>query len=160
MAERSEPVSWRRLEGAIAATAKSLRQTYDAVLAETELTLPEATLVGYVVENGPVTQSQIARGLGASRAAIGLRVDALEGLGYVQRQTDPSDRRVWLISATGSGRDIAERALAIDEWFREAVRDGITPAERQAVVGVLLRIQANLGRMADAGPTIRADPRR
>jgi DNA-binding MarR family transcriptional regulator len=48
--------------------------------------------------------TELARGANMSPQAMGELVDELEGLGYVQRQPDPSDRRAKLIVLTERGR--------------------------------------------------------
>jgi DNA-binding MarR family transcriptional regulator len=48
--------------------------------------------------------SDLARGANMTPQAMGELVDELEGLGYVQRRPDPSDRRAKLITLTESGR--------------------------------------------------------
>jgi DNA-binding MarR family transcriptional regulator len=48
--------------------------------------------------------SDLARGANMTPQAMGELVDELEGLGYVQRRRDPTDRRAKLITLTESGR--------------------------------------------------------
>ncbi len=48
--------------------------------------------------------SDLARGANMTPQAMGELVDELEGLGYVQRGPDPTDRRAKLIRLTESGR--------------------------------------------------------
>lgn len=145
-----ESPPWRRVEGTIIATARSVRQTYDRALAHLEVTLPEASLLTYVTEYGPLTQTQIAKALDAGRAATGLRIDTLERRGMVERNPHASDRRVWLITATDNGRDLAARINRIDEHFRVALRAGLTTDDRHHLITMLLQIQENL-RTIDVG---------
>jgi DNA-binding MarR family transcriptional regulator len=51
--------------------------------------------------------TELARGAQMSAQAMGELVDELEGLGYVQRRPDPSDRRAKLIVLTVPGRRCA-----------------------------------------------------
>ena len=51
--------------------------------------------------------SDLAKGANMTPQAMGELVDELEGLGYVLRQPDPSDRRAKLITLTESGRQCA-----------------------------------------------------
>jgi DNA-binding MarR family transcriptional regulator len=48
--------------------------------------------------------SDLARGANMTPQAMGELVDELEGLGYVVRRPDPTDRRAKLITLTESGR--------------------------------------------------------
>jgi len=48
--------------------------------------------------------SDLARGANMTPQAMGELVDELEGLGYVERRPDPTDRRAKLITLTDLGR--------------------------------------------------------
>lgn len=135
---------WRRIDGTIMETAKSIRRVYDTLLSELELTLPEASLLAYIEESEPMTQVRLSERLGSGRAAVGSRVDALERRGAVERQTDPNDRRVWLVHITPAGRALVARVNDIDRELREQLRRGISRHDRQQLAAVLLRLQANL----------------
>jgi DNA-binding MarR family transcriptional regulator len=48
--------------------------------------------------------TELARGAGMSPQAMGELLDEMEGLGYLRRDADPSDRRAKLVSMTDAGR--------------------------------------------------------
>ncbi|WP_420451890.1 MarR family winged helix-turn-helix transcriptional regulator [Ilumatobacter sp.] len=135
---------WLRVESTLMATARLLRDAFDARLAELGLNLTQASLLGYVDEFGSSTQKRLGDRLGIGRAAIGSVVDRLERLGLVERHPDPGDRRVWLVDVTDAGREIARRVTEIDEILRGELRHGIGREERQALSWVLTRLQVNL----------------
>jgi hypothetical protein len=62
---------WRRFEATLMATSKLLRRAYDTRLADIGLNLSEACLLAYVVEHGPLTQTQVAERIGMGRARPG-----------------------------------------------------------------------------------------
>jgi DNA-binding MarR family transcriptional regulator len=49
--------------------------------------------------------SDLARGANMTPQSMGEIVDELEGLGYVERRADPSDRRAKLVTLTSRGRE-------------------------------------------------------
>lgn len=59
--------------------------------------------------DGDVIPSEIAKKLKFSRARMSHILDSLESKGYVQRRTDPNDRRRVLVSITEEGRDFAAK---------------------------------------------------
>lgn len=134
---------WRRVDGTLMATARAIRLTYDTALAELHLSLPEASLLAFVLEAGPVSQSEIAGKLDAGRAATGLRIDGLERNGLVRRLAHPTDRRVWLVEATDAGRALVERINQIDWTIRTRLRAGISREQRAQLADVLVQIQGN-----------------
>ena len=80
---------WLRVESTLMATARLVREAFDARLVPLDLNLTQASLIGYVAEFGATTQTQLADHLGIGRAAIGSIIDRLERRGLVERQPDP-----------------------------------------------------------------------
>lgn len=124
-------------------TARNIRLAYDNCFEPLGLNLSQASLVGYIAENGPMNQTQLAAALVLGRAATGSLVDQLEKRGLVQRAPDPDDRRVWLVENTAQGAAMAIEIVSIDEQLRKRVRVGISREERQQLADLLLRMSAN-----------------
>ena len=139
---------WLRVESTLMATANSIRGAYDRRLTELGLTLSLASLLAYIRDFGPVTQSRAAEHLGQGRAVTGTQIDKLEASGLVERRPDPDDRRVWMIVVTENGRTLADRVDEVDAVLRAELRDGISRADRHTLAALLLRIQHNLRSVA------------
>jgi len=137
---------WQRVETTLMATARLIREAYDARFATLDLNLTQASILMYVAEFGPVTQTKIADHLGQGRAATGSTLDRLQERDLLERQPDSDDRRVWQIHLTPTGRALIERITEIDEALRTELRTGISREERQALAGVTQQLQANLRR--------------
>lgn len=153
---------WLRVESTLMATARLVRVAFDVRLAPLDLNLTQASLLGYVVEFGATTQTQLADRLGIGRAAIGSVVDQLESRGLVERTSNSADRRVWLVAITTAGTELAQRISEVDEVLRADLRRGIGREERQALAWVMTRLQQNLqlaiaGEPATSGPST-SDP--
>ncbi len=128
------------------ATANAIHAAYDERLAPLGLTLSQASLLSYVCDYGPVTQTRAAEHLGQGRAVTGNHVDKLEALAMLERRPDPDDRRVWLVAITEAGRELASSIADVDRVLRAELRDGISRADRQTLASLLLRLQHNLHR--------------
>ena len=137
---------WRRVESTLMAAASGIRTVFDERLDPLGLTLSTASLLAYVCEFGPVTQTRAAEHNGTGRAVTGTYVDKLEACGLLARQPDPNDRRVWLLVATDAGRAKASEVAEVDEVLRAELRDGISRDDRQALAGLLVRLQRNIDR--------------
>ncbi len=135
---------WLRVESTIMATARAIRQSYDQRFNDLDLNLSEASVLAYVAEHGALTQTQIAKSLGLGRAATGALIDVLEDRALVQRQTNPDDRRVWLVEITIAGKELVEEVYVRDQILRKQLRNGITRQERQQLAAVLVRLGNNL----------------
>jgi DNA-binding MarR family transcriptional regulator len=71
----------------------------------------------------PSTQLAIAQQLGVDRTVMTYLLDDLEREGLIERQADPSDRRVRRIAATGRGR---ARLAELNERLAEAECDALS----------------------------------
>ncbi len=135
---------WLRVESTLMATARLIREAFDARLKPLDLNLTQASLLAYVAEFGATTQTGLAEKMGTGRAAMGTVVDGLEKRGFIERHPDPDDRRVWRVDITNVGRELAARVVGVDEVLRGELRHGIGREERQALSWVLTRLQVNL----------------
>jgi DNA-binding MarR family transcriptional regulator len=130
-------------------TAGHVRHAFDARLEELGISLPEAGVLAYVLEAGPVSQSDIASKLDAGRAATGLRVDGLESRELVRRLSHPTDRRVWLVEITDAGRAMFERITEIDQEVRAQLRVGVTREQRRLLAELMVQIRNNAMRVVE-----------
>ena len=137
---------WLRVESTLMATANAIRAAYDERLAPLGLTLSLASLLSYIAEFGPITQTRAAEHLEQGRAVTGTQVDRLEAHGFVERKPDPDDRRVWLLAITATGVELAASIAEVDRILRVELRSGISRSERQELAGVLVRLKKNLHR--------------
>ncbi len=135
---------WLRVESTLMATANAIRDAYDDRLAPLGLTLSTASLLAYICDFGPVSQTRAAEHLGQGRAVTGTQVDKLESLRLVERRPDPDDRRVWLVASTDDGAELSRAIAEVDEVFRSQLRRGISRADRQTLAGLLVRMQQNI----------------
>ena len=135
---------WLRVESTIMATARAIRQAYDSRFVQLDLNLSEASLLAYVEEFGPQTQTRLADRLGLGRAATGSIVDGLQKRGCVERHPDAEDRRVWLVTLTATGKELVAEISAIDQVLRKELRCGISRADRHQLADLLVRLGGNL----------------
>jgi DNA-binding MarR family transcriptional regulator len=111
--------------------------------ASTGLAAPRLSALSVVVFRGPITLTELAAAEQVRAPTMTRMVAALEAAGLVQRETDPSDRRVAHISATAAGTRVLEqgRRRRIEELRRELA--GLPAAELNTVteaVEILERI--------------------
>ena len=147
--QRSEP-PWARVEGTIMSTARAMRRAYDRAFADIGINLAEATILAHLVD-GQLTQSELARRVGTSRARIGGSIDSLVPKGAVERVADAADRRIWLVTLTDEGRSMWERSVAADRELRKRIRVGTTAKQREQLDEVLTALHKNLLAHLDEG---------
>ncbi len=134
---------WQRVETTMMSAARDIRVAYDHCFEPLGLNLSQASAIGYVHENGPMTQTQLAAALVLGKAATGTLVDHLEGRGLVRRVPNAQDRRVWLVENTDDGAEMAIRIVEVDRQLRARLRAGISSDERRNLADLLMRMSAN-----------------
>jgi len=92
----------------------------------------------------PLSHSQLAELLGVTKGSITGLVDGLEHDGLVKREDRGEDRRTRLISLTPAGIQVAERALPDKLRAIAGLMARLSPAERETLAALLLKVQANL----------------
>jgi DNA-binding MarR family transcriptional regulator len=141
---------WKRVESTLMATARAIRRAFNARYAHLDLNVTQASLLAYLHERGPLSQTQLASALGMGRAATGLIITALEKRRLIERRDNPSDRRAWLIALRPEGEVLIPPIQDVDQVLRSELREGISRTERQQLAALLLRLQSNLGRIREA----------
>lgn len=142
---------WRRVESTLMATSRAIRRAYDRRLSDTGVNLSEASILVFVHEQGPLTQSRIAERIGLGRAAAGAMIDGLCRRDLLQRRPDLGDRRVWLVVTTAKTPAVVEQIEAIDKRLRDELRAGIGREDRQQLAKTLVRLHANLQAILENG---------
>ncbi len=93
------------------------------------------------LSDGPLRMSVIARKLILSRGGTTKVIDRLEGLGYVERQPDPEDRRATMVAITDEGRRIRDAARkVIDAGLEESWAAHLSDDEATVLVEVMDRV--------------------
>jgi DNA-binding MarR family transcriptional regulator len=135
-------------ERVIMTAGRAVRNAYDARFKRLDLNITEGALLATIRRFGPLTQRELAELLYIGRAAAGQFVDRLEARGLVQRDTDPDDRRVWIVSTTREGKALSIEAF--DIYFKTAadLTHGLTDAQRERMIKLLLSIQGNAEEIA------------
>ena len=134
---------WRRVETSVLDTGRLIRAAYDHRFAVLGLNLTSASIVAYVRDFGPVTQTNIAAHLRMGKAATGSAIDKLVDRGVLERQSDPNDRRVWRIALTQDGERFASAAVDLDGQLGAELRRDMTREERQLLYRMLSKLHAN-----------------
>lgn len=90
-----------------------------------------------LMDEGPLTPSQLARRLYLSHGTMTWMVDRMEARGLVARSRDKSDRRKVTVSLTEEGRRTAEQVpMVLQEKF-SAELAALPPAKQEIISGVL-----------------------
>lgn len=99
--------------------------------------------------NGALEMRQLPSALGVTKQAFSQLVDTLVLRGYVERTTDPQDRRRLRLTLTPRGRQVAtlldECARRADEALLSLVGDAAAIAATRRVLACMTAIPADVG---------------
>jgi len=80
-----------------------------------EVTGAAQRLIYYLVENGALRLSELARRTTTDPGILTRQVNAMEEMGLVERRPDPTDRRAALVHLMPRGRRIADKLRAVQD---------------------------------------------
>lgn len=96
------------------------------------------TALAVISEDSPSSQQELARLMGKAPAMCVGMLDEMETAGYVERVRDPKDRRRSVVTLTPKGEDMLAKADAIAAELEADIIQGLTAAERERLIGLLV----------------------
>ena len=132
--------------------ARLLRTTYDRRIRKLGLTRAQWWVLTHLYRGDGVSQTVLAETLEIEKPTLGRLLDRLEAKGWVRREHDPLDRRVWRVHLTKEVEPALRTMRAIAADLRRDALTGIRATERERFVDTLLAIKGNLLRNAADGP--------
>lgn len=108
-------------------------------LQDTEVTMPQLTLLDWVATMPGCSVQEIANGLGLTAPTVSVSVRRLEKAGLLKRQPDPQDKRALQLFLTPQGQALQERAWAFRREKTRRLLAGLSPDERTMLLALLER---------------------
>jgi DNA-binding MarR family transcriptional regulator len=130
-----------------AMTRLRARLRSEAPLDDLPVTWSHLTVLHRIVEQGPVTATELAQAEHVRRQSMAETLAGLRAGGLITDGKDPNDGRKVLVSATAAGRALVERSAATREaWLSKAISNTLDADEHR----VLIRAAEIMDRLADA----------
>lgn len=125
-------------------TARLMRRDFERRSRETGITRAQWQTLAHVQRQEGLNQAQLAENLDIEPITVARLVDRLESAGWVERRSDPRDRRMRRLYLTETAKPLMKqfRALA-DETIGVALA-GLDSNERAQFFDLLMRVRANL----------------
>jgi len=94
-----------------------------------DMTPEQYTLLVRLVEEDGINQKELAQRTARDQPTLTRILDVLERKGLVRKETDPSDRRAFLLYITDEGRKKAEELIPIEKAYDKELFAGMTPEQ-------------------------------
>jgi MarR family transcriptional regulator for hemolysin len=130
--------------------ARLLRRRFEQNARGSGLTRSQWQVLAYLAQNEGIYQSGLADLLEIEPITLCRIVDKLQALGLVERQPDPSDRRVWLLHITPAARPKLTQLGKLGEVTRGEALAGVSEADTERLLKTLQALKANLADARDA----------
>jgi len=124
--------------------ARLMRTAYDRRIRKLGLTRAQWWVLTHLYRGNGVSQTELAETLEIEKPTLGRLLDRLEAKGWVRREHDASDRRVWRVHLTDEVEPALRTMRTIAKGLRRDALTGISAAERERFVDTLLAIKENL----------------
>ncbi len=126
--------------------ARRLHQVCTAAVAEVleggEITALEYGVLAWLQDEPDVDQNALAARMGIDRTTASMLVSTLEERGFVDRRTNPLDRRARLLRLTDTGAAQRERLRPRVRDCQARLLSVLEPAERETLLDLLVRVVA------------------
>ena len=96
-------------------------------------------------DRGEVTQQSLCGQLHLDPTNLVTILNELEERGYATRRRDPEDRRRHLVEVSKKGLAVIDRVSEVMDGVEEELLDGLDPAERRELEGILTSIWERSG---------------
>ncbi len=120
--------------------AESLLKEFEEALAPWQLRNLHLGILSTIERYGPLPQIRIGEYLGIERQTMANLVDDLESRGLVERQTVPTDRRMWAVAIMRKGRQQRERAAAAGSVTAARLCVPLSEHERKTLASILAKL--------------------
>jgi DNA-binding MarR family transcriptional regulator len=124
--------------------ARLMRTAYDRRIRKLGLTRAQWWVLTHLYRANGASQTELAETLEIEKPTLGRLLDRLEAKGWVRREHDASDRRVWRVHLTEEVEPALRTMRTIAAELRRDALAGVSAAERERFVDTLLAIKENL----------------
>lgn len=94
--------------------------------------------------HGNQMQDVFSQELALNKSCVTRSLSRLEELGYVQRESDPNDRRVMQVSLTAKGKKVIPKIRESLHAFTTILNEGLTDTQTRQAENLLMVMRQNL----------------
>lgn len=131
----------------IADLSRLFGRVFDRRAAPLGLTRVQWRALKRIHQSEGITQAELADLLDMEPIAVGRVIDRLQKAGFLERRSDPDDRRVWRLHLLPQSAAVMVDIEAVATSVREDCLAGVDAAELEIALKVLGEIRENLSQL-------------
>jgi DNA-binding MarR family transcriptional regulator len=116
-----------------------------------DLTSPQFAALSIIEDHPRIDQATLAGAIAFDRATIGGVVDRLVSKGFVERITNPADRRARVLTLTREGQEMLIRLRPVVDESQENILPSLTSQERAEFIRLAAKV-AEAGNQLSRAP--------
>ena len=129
---------------AIHDAARLLRLAFDRQAAGSGLTRAQWSVLAHLRRNNGVQQKTLATLMDITPITLARHLDRLEADGWIERRDDPEDRRAKRVFLNPKSEPMFEMMSDLGQRVRLQALQGVSAADEETFMQVLLRVRSNL----------------
>lgn len=130
-------------------TARAVRRLFDQRASAMGVTRAQWRVLARLKREPGLRQVELAERLDMEPITLCRIVDRLEEAGLVERKSDPSDRRAWLLELTKRADPLVKQLRGLAREIAEEAMDGIRESKLRELQERLAAIRANVARSGE-----------
>ena len=130
-------------------TARAIRRLFDQRVSTMGVTRSQWRVPARLKREPNLRQVELAERLDMEPITLCRIVDRLEEAGLVERKTDPSDRRAWLLELTSKADPVVKQLRGVARGIAEEAMDGIKNGDLRELQDQLAAIRSNIARSVE-----------
>lgn len=142
----------KRLGFTIHEVARLFRYSFDRQSQSIGLTRAQWSVLVHLYRTDGVQQNVLARNMDITPITLARHVDRLEKDGWLERRSDPNDRRIKRIFVNPKSDTVIDQLSLLAQDIKTQALQGISSAEEKQFMDVLLRMRDNLNSSDDPAP--------
>jgi DNA-binding MarR family transcriptional regulator len=126
--------------------ARLMGKRYDRRVRRLELTRAQCRVLFHVAREEGLNQACLADRLDIEPITLTRLIDRMEAAGWIERRSDPGDRRAKTLFLTARAWPILDVSWDVAKDVREESLTGLSDDERATLMSLLTRVHENLSR--------------
>ena len=124
--------------------ARLMSKRFDQQARELRLSLAQCKALNQIQQNEGIHQARLAELLEIEPISLARLLDRMAAAGWIERKSDPTDRRAWRLFLTEQALPIFDNIKELSLDLREQALAGLSPDEVQQLMAMMRRIHANM----------------